>query len=422
MANLVSELLARVRSWAGPRRISNSDRLADRWRRNLTPQSRVGGAEWYITDVRDAEVAADGGDIKQAARLCSAIRSDGTALGQLQVRYDGVLQLPRSFTGPDDLVAGLHEDFDKVFPSADLWNMAVDGGLLGVIFGEFVDEDGVVVLRRRNPEFLQYVHSEDRWYCQTQSRAREKITPNDGRWVFSLVGGAEHPWRAKAMWRALAKSFISKEHAVLFRDVWNETMAHPAKVAKTEKGSSREERLELLDMLSNWAANAGFVLPAGWDLALMQANVQGYQTFQQSIDSADSEIIRTIAGQTPTAEGGPGFSNTNVHARILGTLIQSDANMLSHVLDEQCIPVWVSERYGWGRVLDSPKVAWDVTPPRDRKAEAEAANTIMSACTAANKNLAAMGSSDRVDMHAVCKTYGIPLTAVDSSLLVTSPD
>ncbi|MBN9165749.1 MAG: DUF935 family protein [Myxococcales bacterium] len=409
MANAFSSLVDFVRSYVGPRTITQSDNPLARWRRNLTPQSRV-QTRLFFADIEDAVQEADNGNLGPAARLCSALRSDGNITGQLSTRYDGLLQLPRFIEGSEEkLTAGLREDFDRVFPSSELSLIAADGGLLGVMFGEFIQEGSRLVLRHRNPEFLQYRRSEDRWFIQTQFDGLVPITPGDGHWVLHLPGGVEHPWRAKTMWRALSRAFISKEHAIFFRDAWNQSMAHPAKVAKTKQAATDDQRHEFLAQINEWAQNAGFVLPPEWELTLLQANIQGYQTFAQSIDAADKEIVLTINGQTPTTEGGPGFQNTAVHAKIRSDLIQSDANGMSAMLNEQCIPVWANERCGWGSVPSSPRVRWDTTPPKDRKAEADAANTAAQAIKGWNEALAATGTGKVVDAVLLAQTYGIPL-------------
>ena len=214
-----------------PRKLKASNDPIERFRRVLTPQSRV-LTRLFFSDIEAAVLAADSGNMKLAGLLCSAIRADGTATGQISTRFDGLQQLPRYIEGPDEEIAqALREEFDTVFPATELSSVAADGALLGLMFAELVDDEeaGGLRLLRRELEWTQYRRSEDRWYVQTSLESLQPIIPGDGRWVFATPGGVEHPWRGRSIWRALARAFVSKEHSIYFRDNFCQTLAWPAK-------------------------------------------------------------------------------------------------------------------------------------------------------------------------------------------------
>src|SRR5690606_30637669 len=90
-----------------------------------------------------AERAADAGDLGPAARLMRSARKDGILAGVLSTRTDGLVRLPKNFSGAPDIVRELvsssgsvRSTFDEMFPPAELALLAADGILLGVGVGE----------------------------------------------------------------------------------------------------------------------------------------------------------------------------------------------------------------------------------------------------------------------------------------------
>lgn len=402
-AGIASSLMTRVKTYVGPRDLPTGESLADGMTRQLAiPQ--MSQTRWFLADLESAILNADTGQLRSAGRLCKSLRRDGVIHGVLSTRTEGLVQLPVRFKGRDELVAGAEEDFRKVFPQAELALLAGDGRLLGVGVGEFVQIDGAPpVLRRLDPEFLWYRWAEDRWYYQS-IHGMLPINPGDGRWVLHIPGGSVQPWQ-QGLWMALGRAYIAKEHSYFLRENYSSKLANPARVAVAPQGSPDAMTNSFFQKVAQWGVNTVFALKPGWDVRILEAKGEGYQVFQQTIETCNEEMIITVAGQVVTTTGGTGFTNANVFSAIRADLIQSDADGLAATLNVQGLPVWANERFG----ADAGDIScrWDVTPPKDLNQEATALTGAATAVKALNEALAPYGK--RVDMGEIARRFGVPL-------------
>ncbi len=414
--DLFSSLLTRVRKYVGPRQLSEGTTWQDGYKRqsSTTPTSQT---RWFLADLETAILSADTGNMRIPGRLTRALRRDGMISGVLSTRTEGLVQLPLRFAGENELVDELAKDFRHVFPTSELALLSGDGRMLGVGVAEFVQIPGALpVLKRLDPEFLQYRWAEDRWYFQS-IHGVEPVNPGDGRWVLHCPGGAVQPW-SHGLWTALARAYISKEHAFFYRENFSNKLANAARVAVSPAGATDPIRKGFFAKVAAWSVNTVFDLPPGWDVRILESNGRGYEVFKETIATSNEEIVIALAGQTVTTSGGAGFSNSAIHATIRSDLIQSDADALAITLNTQGIPVWANERFG-----DSSDrrltVAWDVTPPKDLNAEALAMTSAANAAAVMNGVLQADGY--RVDVEALARRYGVPLLELKSSKAPPAP-
>ncbi|XXX73888.1 DUF935 family protein [Sorangium sp. So ce134] len=410
--NLFTSLLTRVKSYVGPRDLPTGTSFQDGFERQAAPIPIV-QTRWHQRDVEAAIVASTTGSMRLPGALCRALRRDGMIYGVLSTRTEGLVQLPVRFSGPDDqLVSALSLDFRSVFPSAELALLSGDGRVLGVGVGEFVQIDGSLpVLRRLDPEFLEYRWSEDRWYYQS-IHGVEPVNPGDGRWVLHCPGGAVQPW-THGLWPALGRAYVAKEHGFFMRENFANTLANAARIAVAPSGATDAEAFSFMQKVVNWSVNAVYVLRQGWELKLLESQGRGYEVFTDQIKNANEEIIVTIAGQLVTTQGGAGFQNSAIHATIRSDLIQSDANALAETLNTQAIPVWANERFGAAAVKSSPKASWDTTPPKDMNQHAIAANTAAGAAKAWDELL--REAKKRVNAVELSRRYGVPIEDVEEA-------
>lgn len=383
------------------------------------PQSKT---RWYLSDVETAEIQADGGILAPAARLMRAAKKDGVLSGVLSTRTAGLVRLPKRFRGRAEYVQDLQQGgdrarsvFDEMCPAAELALLAGDGETLGVGVAELVPVKGreYPVLVRLDPEFLIYRWNENRWYFRSIAGLLP-ITPGDGRWVLHIPGGRNAPWQA-ALWRALGRAFIRKEHANLHKDSWEAKLANPARVATAPQGSTEAQKQSWFQKVMAWGTNTVFGLTPGYSVELLESNGRGYDSFLKTIDGQDREMIIAVAGQTVTVDGGTGFANADIHKSIRADLIKSTADGLAYTVNTQILPQWVETLVGpdasdeevAAALRDCPTVEWDVAPPRDRKVEAEVLSALGAGVQALRAALA--GSGRDVDVVAFCERFGVPL-------------
>lgn len=381
-----------------------------RYERPMMPRSQT---RWLQSGVESAIIAADSGDLSQAARLASSLRRDATFAGLLSTRAGGLTRLPKVFRGAPEVVADLDMRdavglFDRVHSAKELELLDADGIVLGVGVGEYVYLDGCdePTFVRLDPEFLRYVWAEDRWYYLSTA-GRLLIEPGDGRWVLHTPGGYLQPWRA-GLWPSLGRAFVAKEHAYLYRENYSGKLANPARVAVNPQGSTDEQNEGFFKRVMAWGLNTVFGLPPGWDVRLIESNGRGYEVFSQTIDSADKEFMVGIAGQIVTVTGGAGFANADIHATIRSDLIQGDAQGLAATFNQQGLRPLVNRLYG---CKAQGTVAWDTRPPIDLKAEADAITAAAGAITAANQALAPYGL--RVDATEMATRFKIPTFPIE---------
>jgi hypothetical protein len=371
---------------------------------------------WFLSDLESAEYLADQGDMSMAAQLMRAAMKDGVLRGVLSTRTDGLVRLPKKFRGEAEIVQALelgHDSvrsvFDEMLPPAELAAMAADGLLLGVAVGELVPVVGrdYPVLVRLDPEYLVYRWQEDRWYYRS-SVGLLPITPGDGRWVLHTPGGRIAPWQS-GIWRAIAYAYIRKTHAGLHKDAWEAKLANPARVAVAPQGASEPQKQAWWRAVMAWGVNSVFGVTPGYDVKLLESNGRGYESFSDTQDRADREMIICVAGQVVTTDGGAGFQNSDIHKSIRSDLIQATADSLAYTINAQVIPAFVVKRWNEGMLERSACVAWDVTPPKDRNGEATATNTTAQAIKALDEALA---PHDVVaDVKQICERAGIPTRA-----------
>jgi hypothetical protein len=370
-------------------------------------------SRWYLADLETAQQRADSGDLQLAAQLWRSSKRDGTIAGLRKTLSAGLVSLPKRFRGNEEMVADLRADngtrskFDEMFPAAELAKLADDGVGPGVGVGILQDVPGrdFPVMLRLEPEYLQYRWNEDRWYYRSVAGPLA-ITPGDGRWVLHVPGGRFAPWN-DGSWQPVGRSFISKDHAILYRQNYAAKLANPARIAKAPLAATEKQREGFLQTLMQWGINQVFELPPGWDAALLESNGRGTDVFKDEIATADLETMIALAGQVVTVTGGSGFANADIHRTIRADIIRMHADALAHTLNTQAIPPWEIAHYGIDSLAETVRVEWDTAPPADRKTEAEALKGVGDAIIGLAAALEAQGQ--KLNVNELVSRFGIPV-------------
>lgn len=370
---------------------------------------------WFLADLELAEAYADNGVLELAASLMQTARKDGVLSGVLSTRTGGLVRLPRRFVGDPEISRMLDVGgdstrslFDEMFPAQELSLMAADGVLLGVAVGELLPVEGREhpVLVRLDPRYLRYNWAENRWLYSSIA-GLIPITPGDGQWILHTPGGRIAPWN-NALWRAVGKAIIRKEHANLHKDNWEAKLANPARVAVAPSGASELQSDSWFRQVMAWGVNSVFAMKPGFDVRLLESNGRGWECFRRTIEDQNTEMIIAVAGQTVTTDGGAGFQNSDIHKTIRADLIKETADALAHTLNTQGIPVFISIMFGVEAIEDMACVMhWDVTPPKDRNSEAQSLVTLGQAMQQLGDAMHARGIE--LDVSALCERYGIPV-------------
>ena len=156
-----------------------------------------------------------------------------------------------------------------------------------------------------------------------------------------------------------------------------------------------------------WGVNTVFGLTPGYEIKLLESNGRGYDSFCKTIDAQNAEMIICVAGQTVTTDGGAGFQNSDIHRSIRADLIKATADALAFTINTQGLPAFVESRWGIDALDRCPVVEWDVTPPKDRSAEAQALVTVAQAIAQLTDSLAVHGRV--LDVDQLAQRFAIPL-------------
>jgi hypothetical protein len=395
------------------------DRILSRHAGNLA-RTTAQQTRFYHVDIEDAIRAADCGNLRPAAKLCAAMRRDGVISGLLSTCTDGLVRLPKVFSGDPEQVTELkpandtRSVFDEMFPSAELALLAADGILLGVGVAELVPVVGrdYPVMVRQDPENLRYKWEENRWYFMT-AEGEVPITPGDGRWILHLPGGRVAPWR-NGKWVSIAPAWIDKTHAKGYRGNWESKLANPARVATSPSGATEEQSDSWFEKVMAWGVNTVFGMKPGYDVKLLESNGRGYESFSKTIGDSNDEFVIALAGQKVTTDGGVGFANADIHKSIRADIIKAIADALAHTVNTQGIPPWIVVRWGVAALGTRAIVVWDVTPPKDKTQEAAAnaalANAVSALIDKLEARLAKVGLE--LDLVAIVNGAGVPVKKI----------
>lgn len=398
---------------------------------NLAPLPQT-KTRWVLKDLEEAQWLADTGDLTRAAQLCRSSRTDGVVMGVLSTRTGGLVRLPKRFRGDPEIIRDLefgHDNvrsvFDEMFPPQELAAMAADGIFLGVAIGELVPVPGrpYPVLVRQDPEFLYYRRDDGCWYYRSIA-GPIPIIPGNGRWILHMPGGRVSPWQS-GVWRAVGRAFINKEAALLYDQNWMGKLANPARVAQSPQGSTDDARLRWHQQVMAWGVNTVFSLNPGWEVKILESNGVGSEAFNRSVERSEREITIALAGQTVTTDGGVGFANADIHKSIRADLIKQTADDLAYTINTQGIPQFVVKFWGEDALQNSPCVEWDVTPPQDRKADAEAQKAKGDAIAGLTAALAQYGreldidefmASSNIQIKPAARPISVDVNAVNSAV------
>lgn len=127
---------------------------------------------------------------------------------------------------------------------------------------------------------------------------------------------------------------ISIRHIEAFWDQFAEIFGIPIRIGKTSSRDPRD-RDSIANMLTNMGSAAWGLFPDGTDIEILEsAKTDSYQVFDKRIERAEARISKAILGTTMTIDAGSSRSQSEVHLKVNERIIESDAQWLSDVINE----------------------------------------------------------------------------------------
>jgi hypothetical protein len=349
---------------------------------------------WTPDLIRSAEIAADTGNLRQAANLCDWILADDRVSGTLQSRTQALLGLVPTFEASGDkrrsnrAVKALdaQEDWWAAYPEAELELMLAWGIVLGVAperHGWVAHEDhGNRVLpcpEFWHPQHLRQDQRSRKWWMRIASESSPggwqevEIVAGDGTWILHTPYGRNRPW-SRGAWRALARLVLLKTYAVT--DWQRHSEKSSLHVVTVQEGieDNKPRRQELAQDLYARGANGVVCLPPGFDLKLVEATANTKAIYDAQIEMANTAIAVLIRGGNLTTEVGKGGSRAaaNTQERLGDQAkLRFDSESLSTTIHDQSL-VWWSE-FNFGDRKLAPWPVYPTGPKKDVKAKADVA-------------------------------------------------
>ena len=339
-------------------------------------------ATWTAAQIKQAEVLADGGNLRAAADLCEKLLTDDHIQGVLTARTRGLLRLQVEFEASGDkrrsgkAIKALEvgEDWWAAYPESQLGPLLDWGILLGVGLAQNVPtarDNGRVIpaLSRYHERWLRYDWNTRSWRVTTDDAGEVEAVAGDGRWGLHTPYGEHRPW-VNGAWRSISLWWLLKELARQDYAHHSEVHGNPAWVGVGAQGSTKEARQELANDLATLGANTGMALPSGYDVKLVEATARTWQMFRDQVELANLGITIRLAGQNLTTNvSGGSLAAAKVHLIIRNDLVASDGEAASTTLHDQSLAHWAEWNFG-SRDL-APWPIWPTDPEEDRLAQAQ---------------------------------------------------
>lgn len=199
--------------------------------------------------------------------------------------------------------------------------------------------DGVTLVPRRHvmPEFgLLLKNIGDSPQCgvsYTEGKIADWCIETGGRHNLGLL-------------HKVSPSAISKKNMLSFWDSFGELFGMPIRIGKTisrdEKEITKVER-----MLEDMGAASWGLFPEGTEIEIKETSRgDAFNVYDRRIDRANSEMSKCILTQTMTIDDGSSRSQGEVHLEVFRNTVQSDADLLRHVINNRLIPLMAKHGFG----------------------------------------------------------------------------
>lgn len=325
---------------------------------------------WSLALIRAAEIQADSGNLRQAANLCDWLLTDERIGGTLQTRTQALLGLVPEFEPAGDkrrsnrAVKALdaQEDWWASYPESELEQILTWGLLLGVAPAQhqWKTPEGHGGRWLPCPEFWhpQNLRWDDRarqWLMRVASPGNpdgwreQPIVAGDGTWILHTPFGANRPW-SRGAWRALARYALIKAYAIAD---WS---SHSGKSSVLTSFSPKDVSIKPIDRnalaqdIYERGREAVVVLPAGFDLKLVEATANTKELFDAQIQMANTAIAIYVRGGNLTTEinQGTGSRAASETQERLGddAKLRFDAQCLTSTIHDQSLMPWAQFNFG----------------------------------------------------------------------------
>lgn len=390
--------------------------------------------EWGSEAIEKALIAHKLGQFLLSAQLAEDCEADDRVAIALETRAAGLMGLPLQLepgrlaapdadADPDAVLAremadqlALEweaEDWTAALLQALRWMIMVGFGLLEVIWKGDADH-WTFELKCWHPQFVWFNWATRRFVVNTQEGPVE-IEPGDGKWFLLTAEGPYRAWMRGAI-RSLAAIWLVRQDAIRDQARFNEVYGLAIRKAIVPAGTDDGDKDHFFNDVANLGSETVVMCARdendnGYDIELVEATATGWQTFDNTKTDSDKRITIRLVGQnlTTDVEGGSRAAAT-VHQQVKGEFLKADERAVMRGFFRQVLRLWAA--FNYGRADLAPKPSLPVTPPEDRKVEAEQLDVVADAAAKLSQ-LQVPGA--RVDTRALLVRHKVPLVDVDDA-------
>lgn len=383
------------------------------------------GREWTLDAFSSALATADGGQLEYAADLCDSMWGDSRIRGVLTTRINALLGYnnDESLEFKADAVKvrkAIEEDWYAALPEPELSKLIRWGLLLGIGFAyrKVIQKNGRWIPRIKvwHPRCFVWDFQLRRWKGYAADGKQFVIEPDDPNWVLFQPFGESRPW-AEGLWRTLALYWLIANRGWRSWGKHNDVHGSAGLIGRLPEGETTksEGAQRFFRDLQALAKNARIVLAHGYELELLEAAANTWNTFESAISKAETAMAITVLGQPLTTEV-PNAVQTGATAAIgvRQDYLEFDAEQTSTWAHDCMFPIWALWNFGNEELSPWPK--YKVKPKEDLTALATRLNGASDAIT---KLLAAF--REQIDFKALLETFNIPVKAGASFELPPPP-
>jgi phage gp29-like protein len=359
------------------------DQLA---RQVITPWQTSIRPTWTIGQIRTALLAHRQGQFAGAAQLFDSLLEDDEIPGDLAKRVNATLRSEfqlridedRDLTDQEQQVADL---FPEMAPDDQLFDLLASWLMLGVGVATIDwDTSGpiwVPKLRTLPAEFLRYDEHLRVWEYEARE-GTQKVEPGNGKWV--LLTSGERGW----IWgliRGLAVLWLGKRMTEGDWQRYCQKHGLPIIKAKVPIFRDEKEKNAFIDALGEIQSEGVIGLPQGtdesqsYDVELLEATDQSWESFQANLDRADRKIQIMLLGSNIGTEQSAATGGSRAAAETSAMAVdrekaKADEKRLSQALKDQLLRPFFALNFGPS--ADVPCPYWDVAPEADAREWADA--------------------------------------------------
>lgn len=121
---------------------------------------------------------------------------------------------------------------------------------------------------------------------------------------------------------------VFKRNGLKFWMTFLEKFGQPTAVGKYDTAATPAERAALLGATLAVQTDAGVILPAGMELALLEAARSGTADYKILHDTMDETIAKVVLGQSMTSEGKGGQFKSEMQHDVRQDLVKADADLI----------------------------------------------------------------------------------------------